>query len=67
MVWYVLSREDNEESFWNDHWPVKGRAVSSMTVLEKVTLNRRKSVSGTPGARRVNVVKKRTLVMWSWQ
>jgi hypothetical protein len=53
VVWYVLSSEDNEESFMNDHWPVNGRAVSSITVLEKVTLDRKKSVSGTPGARRV--------------
>ena len=53
VVWYVVSSEDNEESFWNDHWPVNGRAVSSITVLEKVTLDGEKSVPGTPGARRV--------------
>jgi hypothetical protein len=39
-VWYVLSNEDKDVSFRKDHWPRNGSSVSSVIVLEKVTLNR---------------------------
>jgi hypothetical protein len=40
VIWNVLSSGDNEESLRKDQRPVNGRTVSSMVVVEKVTLNK---------------------------
>jgi len=64
VVWYVLSSGDNEESLRKVQRPVNGRVVSSTVVVEKVTLNQEKSVSGVRGARRLDI-EEHTSVMWS--
>lgn len=46
----MLSNEDKEVLFRKDHWPVNGSEISSVMVLENVTLSMI-SASGIRGAR----------------